>query len=73
MTDTTEKQMTKSEARAFLKRAREAMRYVEQDLRDGNGLNMPDDLSEAIGALVAISDALDDHYGRGIRGVSKEG
>ena len=65
--------MTKREAQAFLRRAREGLRDAEQALRDGNTDDLREALGEVVGSAVHVQEAVEeDHEGdsRGIRGVA---
>lgn len=66
---TDEKPMTKTEARAFVKRARDGLRWMEDALTAGDGADLNDAMLETIGAVATIQGAADLDYGRGIRGV----
>lgn len=68
-----EKPMTKAEARAFLKRAREGLRDAEEALRTGDAADLQEALIEVTGAACHVQDALESApYAepRGIRGVA---
>jgi hypothetical protein len=62
--------MTKTEARAAVRRARDGLRWIEDALRTGDADDLAQACMEAVGAVALIQDAVDFEYGRGIRGVS---
>jgi hypothetical protein len=63
-------QMTKAEARGFLKRIREAVRDAEVAIRTGNGDALFEDIMEIGGCAGEIETALADSVlGTGIKGV----
>jgi hypothetical protein len=65
-----DKPMTKTEARAFLRRAREALRDAEAALRDNNVDDLNDALNEVTGSAAHLQGAIDPDYdGHGIAGV----
>lgn len=49
--------MTKAEARAWLKRSREGLRWAEEALRTGNLDDLKEALVEITGAAAAVQDA----------------
>jgi len=62
--------MTLTQARAFLKRAREGIRDAEQALRDRDSAALEAALMEVSGSAGTIEGALDERYGDGIKGLT---
>jgi hypothetical protein len=68
MSDT--KQMTKTEARAFVRRAREALRELDRMLdHGGTEAAWDEECNEAVGAVVHVQSAIDPQCGAGITGI----
>ena len=65
------KPMTKAEARRFIRRCREDLRWAETALTRGDGPDLDEALGDAIGALVHIQQELDADLGTGIAGVTR--
>lgn len=64
-----DKPMSKSEARAFVKRSREGLRWIEEVLAQGGSLDdLTEACNEAIGSVAAIQDAAGE---RGVNGVTQ--
>lgn len=68
----TPRTMTKAEARAWLKRSREGLRWAEEALRSGNASDLREALIEVTGAASAVQDAIEGYTSdyAGIRGMS---
>jgi hypothetical protein len=68
-----EKQMTKTEARAFIKRAREALREMDRMLdQGGTADDWADECLEASGSVAALLAPVDNGFGNmgpGIKGI----
>lgn len=62
--------MTKTEARAYIKRIREDLRSAEQALRDNDAYALRDAVQDASGCAAEIETALVDEYiGTGVGGM----
>jgi hypothetical protein len=70
---TQEQPMTKTEAIAYVRRAREGLRWIEQTLRDNDADALSEACGEVEGAVAALRDATDPDYGRGLRGIAEPG
>lgn len=64
--------MTKTEARALIRRAREGLRWMEESLTKGDSADLAEACIEAIGSVATVQGANDDQYGCGIRGVDNK-
>jgi hypothetical protein len=65
-----EKPMTKTEAREWLKRVREGVRWAEDALKSGDAQDLVNAVNDISGAACMIETALNDDYiGQGIKGM----
>ena len=68
-----EKPMTKTEAQAYIRRAREGLRWMEDALKRGDLQQMAEACGEACGeasgSIAEVQDAVEGQFGRGIRGL----
>lgn len=63
--------MTKTEARAWLKRSREGLRWAEEALRSGDLVDLREALIEVTGAASQVQDAAEGYADyAGIRGMT---
>lgn len=65
-----DKPMTKTEVQAYIRRAREGLRWLEETVRSGGVLeDVIEAANEVSGSVAAIQEAAED---RGIRGLENE-
>ena len=64
--------MSKTEARAFIRRARAGLRWMEEALAQGDADELNEACGEAVGSIIAVQDALTSEHEAGIRGMDWE-